>query len=248
MNGDRPIVAATILAIGVTLSGLLIGGGFARGRATDRYVEVKGVAERDVKADLALWPLRIVAAGNELATVEAQIARNTGQVYAFLKRHGIDSTQVELQGLDVSDAFANPFGGQRTPQARYIIARTIMVRSPAVEIVSAASAKVGELVASGVVLSSSRGGFGPFGASGPTFLFTKLNDLKPSMLKEAAANARQAADQFAADSKSQLGGIRQASQGVFVILPRDQAQGITEETQVLKTVRVVSTVQYYLKG
>jgi hypothetical protein len=104
---------------------------------------------------------------------------------------------------------------------------------------------VGELVSAGVVLSSSRTGFGP---SGPTFLFTKLNDLKPNMLAEAAANARQAAEQFANDSHSRLGGIRQANQGLFVIMPRNQAPGVTEGTEVSKTVRVVSTVQYYLRG
>jgi uncharacterized protein len=245
MNTDRSVVASAILALGLILGGLFIGAGFARGRASDRYVEVKGVAERDVKADLALWPLRLVAAGNDLVAAEARIAQNTSQVFAFLRRHGIDSSQVELQSIDVTDAFASEYGGDHQPQVRYVITRTVMVRSPSVDVVMATSAKVGELVSSGVVLSSGRIGYGP---SGPTFLFTKLNDLKPSMLKEAAANARQAADQFAADSRSRLGGIRQANQGVFVILPRDQAQGITEQTQVLKTVRVVSTVQYYLRG
>jgi uncharacterized protein len=245
MNTDRSVISSAILAFGLVLGSLFIGAGFARGRASDRYVEVKGVAERDVKADLALWPLRLVAAGNDLVAAEARITQNTSQVLGFLRRHGIDRSQVELQSIDVTDAFASEYGGDRRPQARYVITRTVMVRSPGVDVVMATSAKVGELVSTGVVLSSGRMGYGP---SGPTFLFTKLNDLKPSMLREAAANARQAADQFAADSRSRLGGIRQANQGVFVILPRDQAQGITEETQVFKTVRVVSTVQYYLRG
>ncbi|PYP92227.1 MAG: SIMPL domain-containing protein [Gemmatimonadetes bacterium] len=245
MNVDRPVAASAILAVGVTLGGLFIGVGFARGRATDRYVEVKGVAERDVTADLALWPLRVVTAGNDLVVAQARIGQNISQVYAFLKRHGIDTSQVEVQGVDVTDAFANAYGGERQAQVRYIITQTIMVRSPKVDVVMAASAKVGELVSAGVVLSSGRMGYGP---SGPTFLFTKLNELKPSMIREATGNARQAAEQFAADSRSALGGIRQANQGVFLILPRDQAQGVTQETQLLKTVRVVSTVQYYLKG
>jgi hypothetical protein len=102
---------------------------------------------------------------------------------------------------------------------------------------------VAELVNSGVVLSSG----GEYGGGGPTFVFTGLNKLKPAMIGEATARAREAAEQFARDSKSPLGGIRQASQGVFEILPRDQAQGITQESQVTKTVRVVSTVDYFLK-
>lgn len=66
------------------------------------------------------------------------------------------------------------------------------------------------------------------------------------MIAAATANARAAAEQFAHDSRSTLGGIRQASQGVFVILPRDQAPGVSEESQMHKAVRVVSTVQYFL--
>jgi hypothetical protein len=92
------------------------------------------------------------------------------------------------------------------------------------------------------VLSSS----GEFGNGGPTFIFNGLNALKPALIAEATANARAAAEQFARDSGNALGGIRQANQGVFVILPRDQAPGVQEGSQLRKVVRVVSTVQYLL--
>jgi uncharacterized protein len=118
------------------------------------------------------------------------------------------------------------------------------VRSTDPAQVLAASQRVGELVTAGVVLSSG-GDYGPGG--GPTFVFTKLNALKPPMIAEATARAREAADQFARDSHTSLAGIRQASQGVFEILPRDQAPGISEQSQIEKTVRVVSTVEYFLK-
>jgi hypothetical protein len=234
-------VAAIVLALGITLGGWLAGAGFARGRAADRFVTVKGVAERQVQADLALWPLRVAAAGNDLAEAQATVSRSLGRIRLFLQRNGIDTTQAELQEVQVTDAFASSF---RQPDAptRYIVRQTLMVRSAEPAKVLAASQRVGELVSAGIVLSSEeyRGG-------GPTFLFTKLNDIKPAMIAEATANAREAAEQFAKDSRTSLRGIRQANQGVFVILPRDQAAGIPEETQVTKTVRVVSTVEYFLK-
>lgn len=239
---DRSVLSALILALGVGLCGLFVGHGFAGGRAADRYVEVKGLAEREATADLALWPLRFVTTGNDLAVAQAQITRSTRQVFDFLRRHGIDTTSVQLQALEVSDAFANRFAGERGGP-RYVIQQTIMVRSRSPEVVMAASQRVSELVGAGVVLSSS----GEYGIGGPTFVFTKLNDLKPSMVKEATANARTAAEEFAADSRSDLAGIRRASQGVFVILPRDQAPGVNEGAQLQKIVRVVSTVQYFLK-
>jgi hypothetical protein len=238
----RSNLPAGILAFGLILAGWFIGNGFAKGRASDRYVEVKGLAERDVTADLALWPLRYLSTGDDLGAAQAQITRSTRQVLAFLARHGIDTTSVQLQALEVSDAFANRFPGERAGP-RYVIQQTLMVRSKSPAVVMAASQKVSELVGEGVVLSSS----GEYGMGGPSFVFTRLNQLKPSMVKEATGNARAAAEQFAADSRSELGSIRQANQGVFVILPRDQAPGINEGAQLEKVVRVVSTVQYFLR-
>jgi uncharacterized protein len=239
---DRSLISAALVSLGLTLAGVFIGHGFASGRASDRYVEVKGLAEREVTADLALWPLRYVSTGDDLAATQAQITRNTRQVFAFLSRSGIDTSSVQLQALEVSDAFANRFPGERGGP-RYVIQQTVMVRSSSPNVVLAASQRVSELVGAGVVLSSS----GEYGIGGPTFIFTRLNQLKPSMVKEATANARAAAEQFAADSKSDLGAIRQANQGVFVILPRDQAPGVNEGAQLQKIVRVVSTVQYFLQ-
>jgi hypothetical protein len=240
---DRSIVRAVVIALGLALGGLLAGNGFARGRAADRYVTVKGVAEREARADLAIWPLRLVAADDDLARAHASLQRSLAQVREFLARQGIDTAQAALQDFSVTDARANQYGPGDRAGSRYVIRQTLVVRSTKPEQVLAASQRVAELVTAGVVLSSG----GEYGSGGPTFVFTGLNALKPKMIAEATARAREAADQFARDSHTELGGIRTASQGVFEILPRDQAQGITEESQIVKTVRVVSTVEYFLE-
>ena len=126
---------------------------------------------------------------------------------------------------------------------RYVINQTLVVRSAEPAKVLAASARVGELVAAGVVLSSG----GEYGSGGPTFLFTGLSDQKPAMIAEATSRAREAAEQFARDSGSRIGGIRRANQGVFEVLPRDRAPGISEQSQLEKTLRVVSTIDYRLE-
>ena len=237
-------IAAIILGVGIALAGLFTGTGFARGRAADRYVTVKGVSEREARADLAIWPLRLVASGDDLARTHAELQRNVSTVRDFLARQQIDTAEVALQDFSVSDANANQYGGPVNPGARYVIRQTMVVRSTDPDVVLAASQRVAELVNAGVVLSSGAE-YGPSG--GPTFLFTQLNDLKPEMIAEATARAREAAEQFARDSRAELGGIRRANQGVFEILPRDQAPGITQEGQVVKTVRVVSTIEYGLR-
>jgi hypothetical protein len=239
---SQTTIAALIVAAGIALGGWLGGRGLAAVRAADRYVTVKGVAEQQVQADLALWPLRVVAADNDLAAAQANVTRSLGRIRAFLARNGIDSSLAELQEIQVTDAFANAYRGPNDSPTRYIVRQTLIVRSPQPASVLAASRRVGELVAAGVVLSSQE-----YGPSGPTFLFTKLNDIKPAMIASATANARAAAEQFAKDSRTSLAGIRQANQGVFVILPRDQASGISEESQPAKVVRVVTTVEYFLR-
>jgi hypothetical protein len=244
MPVERPTVAALILAVGLALGGFLVGNGFARAKSADRFVEVKGVSEKEAKADLALWPLKLVVAGNELAAAQANLAKNTTQVFAFLRRHNVDTTRVEIQNVEVSDTYANEYGGNRQGAPRYIVSHTLMVRSNNIDVVVAASGRVGELIAAGVVLSSGR----EYGAGGPTYLFTRLNELKPAMIAEATASAREAAEKFAADSRSSLGGIRHADQGYFAILPRDQANGITEGSQPTKIIRVVVNIQYLLRG
>ena len=236
----RPTLPALILAAGIALGGLAVGLGFARGRAAERYVTVKGVSEREVRADLALWPLRLVAASNDLAQASATLRDAERAVRAFLAEQGIDSTQVSAQEFSASDAFANQYGGNVT--TRYALRQTLVVRSTDPERVLQASGRVAELVRAGVVLSSGQ----EYGNQGPTFLFTGLNDVKGAMIAEATARAREAAEQFASDAGAGIAGIRRANQGVFEILPRDQAPGISQESQIVKTVRVVSTVDYLL--
>jgi hypothetical protein len=240
MRRDSWIVPVVIAAAGIALAGWFIGHGFVRGRMADRFVTVKGLAERDAMADLALWPIRFASTDNNLALAQRKIEESKQAVFQFLQANGIPREQVELQGLQVNDLLTNPYRSGPT-DSRYIISATLMVRSQDPQQIQAASQKINELVQAGVVLSSNEGP-----NSGPSYLFTRLNDLKPDMIAEATANARRAAEQFAKDSGSHLGKIRNANQGTFLILPRDGAPGVMEENQLQKTVRVVSTIEYYL--
>jgi hypothetical protein len=234
-------VAAALVAAGIALGGYLAGDGFARARTGDRTVTVRGVSEREAKADLAIWPLRLVVADEDLARASGALERSVEQTRVFLAAQGLsgDGTEVALQEFSVQDNRANGVN----EGTRYVIRQTLVVRSTRVDVVQTASQHVPELVRAGVVLSSGQ----EYGGGGPTFVFTGLNTIKPPMIKEATARAREGAEQFASDSRSSLTGIRRATQGVFEILPRDQAQGISEESQVTKRVRVVTTVEYGLR-
>jgi hypothetical protein len=236
------LIAVVILSLGLIISGLLFGVGVARVRQADRFVTVKGVSERDVRADIAIWPIGIVASDDDLSAAHSDLESSVEKVKSFLGRHGIDPESVRIRRFTVSDAHANPYRSQDAAGNRFIINETLVVRSDEPDKVMKASAAIGELVNAGVVLTSGQ----EYGTGGPTFVFNGLSDLKPEMIAEATSRARESAEQFAKDSGSRLGGIRRANQGVFVILPRDRAPGIDESSQVEKIVRVVSTVEYLL--
>jgi uncharacterized protein len=107
-----------------------------------------------------------------------------------------------------------------------------------------------QLLQKGVVLSSDPG----MSRQGVAYKFNGLNSIKPDMITEATRNARAAADRFASDSGSKVGSIRQANQGVFSILAADQGSSASDggengssDNSLMKTVRVVTSVQYYLE-
>jgi hypothetical protein len=146
------------------------------------------------------------------------------------------------------DTQANEYGGARAPR-RYIVQQQITARTAGVDKIAAASQKTMELLQQGMVLSNNAG-------QGLVYKFTGLNSIKPDMITEATRNARASADRFASDSGSEAGAIGQANQGVFSILTTNSG-GTSEDRpgmdvpvpigSLMKTVRVVSSVQYYLK-
>jgi hypothetical protein len=230
-------VAALLLALGLLGAGFLVGRGFEVGRSADRYVTVKGLAETFVSADLAVWPLRITATGDDLGQVQGQIDTGLATITGFLREQGIAAEAIQPQRVEVTDLLAQPYRPEGAGENRFILAQTVIVRTEQVALVAALNQQSGELIRRGVVLVDT---------GGPTYLFTRLNDIKPELLAAATRNARAAAEQFAADSGSAIAEIRRASQGLFEILARDPAPNLFEPNQQDKKVRVVSTIEYRL--
>jgi hypothetical protein len=239
------VVLGFLVALGLIIGGWMLGSQIKATRLSDRYVTVRGLVERQVKSDLAIWPLSFKEAGDDLATVYARTDTDKNTILQFLSQQGIKQEEIELGQLRVVDTQAQEYGGTRAPH-RYIVEQQITVRTARVDQVAAAAQKSMQLVQKGIVLSSDRG-------QGLAYKFTGLNAIKPDMITEATRNARAAADRFAADSGSEVGTIRQANQGVFSITAADQGSEGGEgymgggEQSIMKTVRVVTTVQYYLE-
>lgn len=226
----------------LVLAAVIAAFGFLQSKRADRFVTVKGVAEVDVEADLVVWPIAVSVTDDDLGTAQRTLNASLAEVVGFLAEFGVDSTAVSWQGTQVTDRLADRYSRLEPGQLRYIVSATLSVRSEDLESVDAAYEGVGRLIEAGIPLSSPGG----YGELRPTYIFTRLNDVKPGMIADATGSAREAAEQFALDSGSDLGGIRRANQGVFEILPR--TPGIPESYERFKQVRVVSTIEYYLDG
>ena len=229
-------IAGALLAAGVAVAGALVGKGVENARVGDRSVTVRGLSERVVKADLAVLPLKFAAAGDDLQAVQADIDADTAAVRRFLAAQGYQPSEIDLGRLEVTDQYAREYQ-QQNVAARYRVAQTVLARTTNVDRVLATTRQLDQLIRQGVVLQD---------YSGPSYLFTKLNDVRPAMIAQATASARTGAQQFAKDAGANLGGIRSATQGSFEILGRDEI-GYEANSQVFKKLRVVTTVSYQLR-
>jgi hypothetical protein len=241
-------VLGLLLALGLIFGGWVMGAQIKATRLSDRYVSVRGLAERDVKSDLAIWTLAYKDAGDELPALTAKIQHDTNNVLQFLAAQGLQNTEIELGVASVTDTLTNEFGPGK-PGKRYIAVQRITVRTTRVDQVAAAARKSIELIQKGVVLNNANG-------QGLTYKFNSLNSIKPDMISEATRNARSAANRFALDSGSRVGTIRQAEQGIFSISAANQGSNVDDsgafgnvnsDSSLMKTVRVVTSVEYYLE-
>lgn len=227
-------VLGAFICMGLALLGFLIAGSITKIKALNRTVGVKGLSEREVPANIAIWPIKFREADNDLNNLFSTIQRNNAIIIEFLKRHGFKENEILTAAPAVMDRQAQEYAESDRSKYRYSGSSTISVYTENVALVRNTMQKLVELGKVGIAIS------GETYESKTQFIFTKLNEIKPGMIEEATKNAREVAEKFAQDSKSKLGKIKSASQGQFSIEDRDS------NTPYIKKVRVVSTVEYYL--
>lgn len=233
----RSVTASVILAVGIAGGFALLGSNISSGIESfvnrDRIVTVKGLSERQVKADRVIWPVGFRELGDDLQDVYGRIEKSKDQVVAFLKEAGLTDAEIEVASPQVTDAQAEMYANQKS-RYRYSMTQTVTVSSDKVDLVRDLLVRQSDLIKAGVTL------VGDYSWR-TSFQFTGLNTVKPAMIEEATKNARASAEKFAQDSGSSLGKIRRANQGQFSITDRDS------NTPYIKSVRVVTTVEYFLK-
>jgi hypothetical protein len=227
------LAAAAVLAVGLIAGGYLLGDGLTRARAADRSVTVRGLAERDVMADLATWTISYSASAFDLNSAQANVDADTAAIRAFFKQLGFPDDALQPTGVNVST------GTTDAGESVYTVRQRMTLRTTDIARAQRAVRQQFDLVRRGVLLEE---------GSGMAYTFTKLNDVKPAMVAEATKDARRSAEQFAKDSDTGVGGIKQATQGYFEITSRDgDGGGWGVADTPYKRVRVVTTIDFYLR-
>ena len=221
------------IMIGLIVLGSMIPRAVEKYRSYDRTVNVKGLCEKEVKADNVIWPIVYKVMSDNIQDIYDQTSRGNALVVDFLVAGGIDADEITVSVPDISDKLANEYGGIDRAY-RYIAKNVVTVCTDKVDEVLALMSKQTELMRMGIVTA------GETWENPVEFKYESLNEIKPQMIEEATKNAREAAQKFAKDSDSELGKIKTANQGVFSIEARDS------NTPYIKRVRVVTSVTYYL--
>ena len=228
------VILGILLCVGLVGLGFQLGESLVTFKAMERTVTVKGLSEREVPADTAIWPIAFNEAGNDLNDLFARIQKKNGVIAAFLAEQGFPEAAVSVAPPGIVDKQGQGYSGAQDLKFRYSAGSTLTVYTTDVERVLQTRKRLVELGKEGIAFA------GQGYQSQTEFLFTGLNQIKPDMIQEATRNAREVAGKFAKDSDSRLGKIKQARQGQFSIANRDS------NTAHIKKVRVVSTITYYL--
>jgi len=222
---------ATILAVGMITGGYLLGDGLLRAKDAERAVTVRGLAERNVTAALTPWTISYSASSANLAEAQDKVRRDTLAIEAFFNELGFPADALQPTGANVT-SFTND--GITT----FTVRQRLALRTEDIARAQKAVARQFDLVGRGVFLEE---------GSGMAYTFTRLNDIKPEMVADATKDARASAQQFAEDSNSGVGKIKDATQGYFEIEARDgEAGGWGMADSPYKKVRVVTTVSFTL--
>jgi hypothetical protein len=250
------VIAAVVIAIGLAFGGGGGGGGSGFGLGADtelgadsakqstntstsgRWVTVLGSAERIVAADLAIWSIRVVASGADLAQTQTKLDEEVDALTVFLVGEGIDQGAIDAGRPEVVDLLTlteRPEGVDET--VRFMLSQAMTVRVGDVAAVNRAAARIGELAKLGVQVS---------GANAPVFQYTGLSKLKPELLAEAVEAARASALGLVTSVDGKVGAIRHAREGELVIEPRDGASFGDAEQAVEKRIRLSATVEFGL--
>ncbi len=223
IQGGAIILAALVLGICMICTVRTL-------KSYDDTVKVRGLCEKEVPADRVVWRISYSEKSNSLADLRGTLRQNNEVIVKLLREAGFAEEEVKVGTANYDDRYT---WANNTSQItfRYQANQVVTVFTKNLDLVRKVQQSLETDLVNQNILAS---GYADYQYLG-------LNDIKPAMIAESLENARTAADEFAKNSRSRIGKMRTASQGYF------EVEDLDENTPQVKKVRVVTTVEYYLK-
>ena len=188
-NRTAALILGVSIFLGLLALGYQLGDAVLRFKAYERSVTVKGLSEREVDADIVIWPIQFTAAGNDLSGLYSAIEASTGRIRDFLEANGFAAEEITVAAPVITDKSAQQYGDNKA-EFRYAAVQTVTVYSNRIANARALMTRLSELGKQGIVFSGA-------GYQARTdYLFTRLNEVKPAMIEEATRQAREGAEKF----------------------------------------------------
>ena len=199
-------------------------------KSFDDTVKVRGLCEKEVPADRVVWRIRYSEKDNSLADLRSTVQRNNNIIVSKLREAGFKDDEIKVGNASYDDRYTYANNVSQIT-FRYQVDQTVTVFTKNLDLVRKLQQTLETDLVNQNILAN----------SWADYQYLGLNDIKPAMIAESLENARAAADEFAKNSHSKIGKMRTASQGYF------EVEDLDENTPQVKKVRVVTTVEYYLK-
>lgn len=234
------VLVGLLLGLSLILSTLIGAYTFYRVRSFDNALAVTGSAKQAVIADTVKWVAnfnRTVELGGMKAGYE-QMEKDL----AIVKKYYADKSFAEDK-LVISPVFMDEVWdpNNRGEAKRYVLRRTIEVRSTDVKKVSEIAGNSSELINAGVIFST----------QSLEYYYSKLPELRVSLLSAALGDAKARAAEIAKASGKKVGGLKAASSGVVQVLSKDSIEvsdyGAYDTSNIDKEVMVTVKATFYLR-
>lgn len=222
IQGGSIVLAALVLGIFMVCTVKTL-------KSYDDTVKVRGLCEKEVPADRVVLRINYSDQDNELSDLRSRMDRSDETIIALLKKAGFADEEIKYTSARFNDRYDSYYSSNI--RFRYAANQTINVFTSKMDVVGELQKKIDAELLKHNIISNTYA----------SYEYNGLNDIKPSMIAESLENARAAADEFAKNSHSKIGKMRTASQGYF------EVEDLDENTPQVKKVRVVTTVEYYLK-
>jgi hypothetical protein len=237
---NNQVLWALIIGLSIIISASIGSYTFYKVKSLDNALSVTGSARKRVTSDIVKW----VGTFSRTVPVDSlkrgyqQMGRDLKLVLDFYKKNGIDPKTLIISPVSLEQPWI--YGDRQSPR-EYILKQTVEIQSNDIQKITELSKNFQELVDNGVAFST----------QSLEYYYSKLPELRVSLLTEAMNDAKARAEKIAQSTGQKVGSLRSASMGVVQVLAPNSTEvsdyGTYNTSTIEKEVMVAVRATFVLK-